>query len=52
MEERHFAPDTAQYMLVRGDVLDIIETQVAENDRTLMDFVSGVMTLNLHFKYE
>ena len=32
--------------------MDIIETQLAENDGTLLDFASGVTTITLHFKYE
>ena len=39
------------YLPVRVDVMDIIETQVSENDGTLVDFVSGVTTITLHFKY-
>ena len=50
--ERHFTPDPVQYMPVRSYVMDIFETQVAENDGTLVDFVPGVTTLTLHFKYE
>ena len=40
------------YLPVRVDVMDIIETQVAENDGTLVEFASGVTTITLHFKYE
>ena len=34
------------------DVMDIIETQLAENDGALVNFASGVTTVTLHFKYE
>jgi len=30
--------------------LDIVETQVSENDGRLVDFASGVTTITLHFK--
>ena len=52
LEQRQFVPDQVQYMPVRSDVMDIIETQVAESDGKLTDFVSGVSTVTLHFKYE
>ena len=52
LNQRHFTPDPVQYMPVRSDVMDIFETQVAENDGTLVDFGPGVTTLTLHFKYE
>ena len=52
LQERHVTPDPVQYMPVRSNVMDIFETQVAENDGTLVDFVPGVTTLTLHFKYE
>ena len=47
-----YEPKHVLYLPVRVDVMDIIETQVAENDGTLVDFVSGVTTMTLHFKYE
>ena len=52
LDQRHFAPDPVQYRPVRSDVMDIFETQVAENDGTLVNFVPGVTTVTLHFKYE
>ena len=52
LSERHFTPNPVQYMPVRSDVMDIFETQVAENDGTLVNFVPGVTTVTLHFKYE
>ena len=47
-----YEPQHILYLPVRVDVKDIIEMQVAENDGTLVEFVSGVTTLTLHFKYE
>ena len=47
-----YEPRHVLYVPVRVDVMDIIETQVAENDGTLVDFASGVTTITLHFKYE
>ena len=45
-------PRHVLYQPVRVDILDIIETQVSENDESLVAFTSGVTTLTLHFKYE
>ena len=45
-------PTKVSYEPVRVDVMDIIETQLAENDRALVNFASGVTTVTLHFKYE
>ena len=47
-----YEPRHVLYLPVRVDVMDIIETQVAENDGTLVQFASGVTTITLHFKYE
>ena len=47
-----YEPRHVLYLPVRVDVMDIIETQVAENDGTLVEFASGVTTMTLHFKYE
>ena len=47
-----YEPRHVLYVPVRVDVMDIIETQVAENDGTLLDFASGVTTITLRFKYE
>ena len=38
------------YLPVRTTFLDIVETQVSENDGRLVDFASGVTTITLHFK--
>ena len=40
------------YKAVRSNLMDIIETQLAENDGKLVDFVSGVTSVTLHFKDE
>ena len=48
----YYEPKHILYLPVRVDVMDIIETQVAENDRTLVNFASRVTTVTLHFKYE
>jgi len=38
------------YLPMRTTFLDIVETQVSENDGQLVDFASGVTTITLHFK--
>ena len=48
----YYEPRHILYLPVRVEVMDIIETQLAENDGSLVDFASGVTTLTLHFKYE
>ena len=45
-----YEPRHILYLPVRVDVMDIIETQLAENDGKLVDFASGVTTVTLHFK--
>ena len=45
-------PRHSLYLPVRTTVLDIIETQVSENDGRLVDFATGVTTITLHFKRE
>ena len=47
-----YEPRHILYLPVRVDVMDIIETQLAENDVSLVNFASGVTTVTLHFKYE
>ena len=47
-----YEPAHIVYLPVRSEIVDIIETQVAENDGSLVNFASGVTTLTLHFKYE
>ena len=37
-----YEPVHIQYKSVRSNLMDIIETQVAENDGRLVDFVSSV----------
>ena len=41
-----------QYIPVRKDTIDIIETQVAETGGALTQFVSGNTIVTLHFKKE
>ena len=48
----YYEPKHILYLPVRVDVMDIIETQVAENDGALVNFAPGVTTVTLHFKYE
>ena len=47
-----YEPFHIQYKPVRSNLVDIIETQLAENDGKLVDFVSGVTSVTLHFKDE
>ena len=49
---RCYKPVHIQYKPVRSNLMDIIETQVAENDGRLVDFVSDVTSVTLHFKDE
>ena len=48
----YYEPKHSLYLAVHVEVMDIIETQLADNDGSLVDFASGVTTLTLHFKYE
>ena len=52
LRNRYFEPNQIQYLPVRSDALDIIETQVSEVDGKLVNFSPGVTTVTLHFKYE
>ena len=52
LEKRHFEPNQIQYLPVRSDSLDIIETQVAKVDGKLVEFSLGVTSVTLHFKLE
>ena len=47
-----YEPKHILYLPVRVEVMEIIETQLAENNGKLVDFASGVTTFTLHFKYE
>ena len=47
-----YEPLHIHYKPVRSNLVDIIETEVAENDGRLVDFVSGVTYVTLHFKDE
>ena len=46
----YFEPLHIQYIPVRKDTIDIIETQVAETDSTLTKFGPGDTIVTLHFK--
>ena len=50
--KRYLEPNQIQYLPVRSDSLDIIETQVAEVDGKLVEFSPGVTSVTLHFKHE
>ena len=47
-----YEPLHIHYKQVRSNLVDIIETQLAENDGKLVNFVSGVTSVTLHFKDE
>ena len=47
-----YKPIQIQYIPVRSDVIDIIETQVAENVGKLVEFSSGVTKVTLHVKHD
>ena len=47
---QYFEPVHIQYIPVRKDVIDIIETQVAETTRELVEFGKGNTIVTLHFK--
>ena len=48
----YFEPTHLQYIKVRKDVIDIIETQVAETGGDLVKFGKGNTIVTLHFKKE
>ena len=48
----YYEPKHSLYLAVHVEVMDIIETQLADNDGSLVDFALGMTTLTLHFKYE
>ena len=47
---QYFEPLHIQYIPVRKDLIDIIETQVAETTGELVDFGEGNTIVTLHFK--
>ena len=47
---QYFEPLHIQYILVRKDTIDIIETQVAETTGELTQFGPGNTIVTLHFK--
>jgi len=48
----HFEPRHIQYVLVRNEVVEIVETQMAETNGDLVQFAEGHTLLTLHFKRE
>ena len=50
--EIRYEPIHIHYKPVRSNLMDIIETQVADNDGKLVDFVSSMTSVMLHFKDE
>jgi hypothetical protein len=48
----HFEPRHILYLPVRGNILDILETQLAESSGKLVNFLPGVTSVTLHFKHE
>ena len=51
-ETTHFEPRHIQYVPVRNEVVEIVETQMAEINRDLVQFGEGHTILTLHFKRE
>ena len=56
LRQVHYDPDVVNvqpghvlYLPVRTTTVDIVETQVSENDGKLVNFASGVTTITLHF---
>jgi hypothetical protein len=47
-----FEPRHILYLPVRVNVMDILETQLAESSGELVNFLPGVMSVTLHFKHE
>ena len=48
----HFEPRHIQYVPVRNEVVEIVETQMAETNGDLVQFGEGHTILTLHFKRE
>ena len=48
----HFEPRHIQYVPVRNEVVEIVETQMAETNGDLVQFGEGRTLLTLHFKRE
>jgi len=51
-DAQHFESRNILYVPVRGNILDILGTQVAESSGKLVDFLPGVTSVTLHFKNE
>ena len=52
VKSRYFEPRHILYQPVRGNVLDILEVNVSENNGKLVKFLPGVTSVTLHFKHE
>ena len=48
----HFEPRHIQYVPIRNEVVEIVETQMAETNGDLVQFGEGHTILTLHFKRE
>ena len=51
-ETTHFEPIHVQYVPVRNELVEIVETQMAEVNGDLAQFGEGQTILTLHFKRE
>ena len=51
-ETTPFEPRHIQYLPVRNEVVEIVETQMAETNGDLVQFGEGHTILTLHFKKE
>ena len=51
-ETTHFEPRHIQYVPIRNEVVEIVETQMAETNGDLVKFGEGHTILTLHFKRE
>ena len=49
-ETTHFKPRHIQYVPVRNEVVEIVETRMAETNGELVQFGEGHTFLTLHFK--
>jgi len=50
LEEIGYEPKHIQYIPLCSDVVDIIEVQVSENNRSLVNFEPGDTVVTLHYK--
>jgi len=52
LDASHFEPRHIQYVPVCNEVVEIVETQMAEINGDLVQFGTGHTILTLHFKWE